>query len=169
VNPVEHRGDAPRERVTLSAEQKQQGFAAVTERLKRRSDEDRDRLLEQANAAVHGYAAYREGEKCLAMRQYVVAVLWLQFAASRGIPGAAEALATAERWASSRGVPISREVRARFAKFAEQVLATSDRAVLPEQEPSPPFARRPPGVPGFVGRRGAARPPARKGVPDRRC
>lgn len=169
MNPVEHRGDAPRERVPLSAEQKQQGFAAITERLKRRSDEDRDRLLEQANAAVHGYAAYGMGEAFLAMREYVVAVLWLRFAADHGVPGAAEALATAELQAGPRGLALSRELRARFAKTAEQLLATSDRAVPPEHDPSPPLARRLPLLPGTGGRRGAARPPARKGVPDRRC
>jgi hypothetical protein len=180
VNPVEHRGDAPRERVTLSAEQKQQGFAAVSERLKRYSSKDRDRLLEQANAAVRGYAAYCEGERCLESGDFIMAILWLGFAAGRGIPGAAETLAAAERRAGPHLRALREELRESFDSAADRVLAACDSAVPPEADPPPPrlpgalglpilYGPRSGDVPRGLsgGRQDTARTGVRKGLPGR--
>lgn len=97
MNPVEHRGDGPRERVTLSAEQKEQGFAAVSARAKRLSSKHQGRLLAEADAAVSGYVAYSEGERCMEVGDLTKAAVLLRRAVAQGIPGAAETLAVVEQ------------------------------------------------------------------------
>ncbi|MEW2570185.1 hypothetical protein [Streptomyces sp. NPDC047070] len=174
MNPVEHQDDRPRERVTLSAEQKQEGFAAVMERLKKRSDEDRARLLEQANTAVRGYAAYRVGEKYQQLGQDAFAVPWLMVAARLRIPGAAEALSGAQQRAPGHR-PFSPQSLKRYEDRAEEELAAfPDYDVPPAQSavPPPPPRRRAelPLPPPRSGSRpqNARRAGASKGFRDRR-
>ncbi|MFE1925978.1 hypothetical protein ACFW91_25865 [Streptomyces asoensis] len=97
MNAVERPDGTPRGRITLSPQQKQEGFAAVMRGLAGRSEQERTQLREYADAAVRGYEAYRMGQELLESGRYAEAVPWLETAARCRVPGAEEALDTAVR------------------------------------------------------------------------
>ncbi|MGQ4364259.1 hypothetical protein [Streptomyces sp. SAS_272] len=80
------------EPLSLSPDEKADGFAAVMRRLKGRTAHDQDELRAQADAAVLGHEAYALGHDYRRRGNYVAAKRWLRVAADRSVPGAEEAL-----------------------------------------------------------------------------
>ncbi|MDI1454268.1 ATP synthase F0 subunit B [Streptomyces sp. ATE26] len=89
--PREHE-DGMRQKPTLSAAEKADGFAAVMKRLKSHSPEERVRLQTQAEEVVLGHEAYALGQEHLDRGDYEAARRWLRMAAEHRVPGAAQAL-----------------------------------------------------------------------------
>ncbi|GGP00332.1 hypothetical protein [Wenjunlia tyrosinilytica] len=80
------------ERITLSAAEKAEGFAAVMERLKARSPQEKARLRQRVEAAELGHQAYALGHEYLESGDHQAARRWLQVAADHDVPGAEQAL-----------------------------------------------------------------------------
>ncbi|QKV90429.1 hypothetical protein HUT19_40865 [Streptomyces sp. NA02950] len=78
--------------ITLSPDEKSAGFAAVMQRLKSRSSDERARLRAHADAAVLGHEAYALGHEYLRRGDYVAAKRWLRVAADHSVPGTEQAL-----------------------------------------------------------------------------
>ncbi|MGW2725508.1 hypothetical protein [Streptomyces sp. NPDC001492] len=81
----------PRERITLSAEQKQAGLAEVMRQLATRTPQEVDRLRKEAYAAQEGYAAAAAARELLERGDVALAQRWLRTAVTSGVPGAAHA------------------------------------------------------------------------------
>ncbi|MEU9272671.1 hypothetical protein AB0E04_45890 [Streptomyces sp. NPDC048251] len=80
------------EPLSLSPDEKADGFAAVMQRLKGRTAHEQDRLRAQADAAVLGHEAYALGHDYRRRGNYVAAKRWLRVAADHSVPGAEDAL-----------------------------------------------------------------------------
>lgn len=97
VNRADHQDEMPRERITLSAAQKQEGFAVLMQRLEAHSDMRRTLLRRRAERAMEGYEVSARGQELLDQGLYHAAVPHLQFAANHGVPGAEQTVIEAER------------------------------------------------------------------------
>ncbi|MEU1407977.1 hypothetical protein ABZ471_37625 [Streptomyces sp. NPDC005728] len=91
MTPWEHE-DGMRQEPTLSAAEKAEGFAAVMNRLKSHSPDERARLQTQAEEVALGHEAYALGQEYLDRGDYEAARRWLRVAAGHHIPGAAQTL-----------------------------------------------------------------------------
>ncbi|MDX2557266.1 hypothetical protein [Streptomyces stelliscabiei] len=93
MNYEQHQDGEQYERITLSTGAgKTEGFAAIMQRLKGRSADERAALRAQAEAAVLGHEAYALGHEYLERGDYVAAKRWLRVAAAHDVPGAEQAL-----------------------------------------------------------------------------